>query len=91
MQQKEETPATVLVALMPEVKDWALLQKENWYRIPQDNAPPIILNGQAKYIAFYHTAIPQNIFKKKTKSTSAKRCIKQSGILRAVLKPMKNR
>ena len=34
MQTKNETPATVLVALMPEVKDWATLLKELWYRIP---------------------------------------------------------
>lgn len=54
---KEETAEmTVLVALMPEVKDWALLIKENWYRIPQETAPPIIQKGEAKYIAFYHTA-----------------------------------
>ncbi len=56
MQTKNETPATVLVALMPEVKDWATLLKELWYRIPIDNVPPILQNGQAKYIAFYHTA-----------------------------------
>jgi very-short-patch-repair endonuclease len=56
MQTKDETPATVLGTLMPEVKDWALLLKELWYRIPIDNVPPILENGQAKYIAFYHTA-----------------------------------
>lgn len=56
MKLKEASNMTVLVALMPEVKDWALLQKELWYRIPEETAPPIILEGQAKYIAFYHTA-----------------------------------
>lgn len=54
--KEETTEMTVLVALMPEVKDWALLLKENWYRIPQETAPPIIQKGEAKYIAFYHTA-----------------------------------
>lgn len=56
MQSRTDKPTTVLVALMNEVTDWALLQKEHWYRIPEANVPPIILKGEAKYIAFYHTA-----------------------------------
>ncbi len=47
---------SVLVAMLPKVKDWHIVEQQHWYRIPVDSAPPIIKNRDAKYIAFYHTA-----------------------------------
>jgi len=47
---------SVLVAILPKVSDWELLQEKLWYRIPIDSAPSIIKNREAEYIAFYHTA-----------------------------------
>lgn len=41
----------VLVAIVPSLRDWALIQKEHWYRIPLDRAPRRIA---ASYLAFYH-------------------------------------
>lgn len=47
----------VLVAMLPEPKDWAILHEQHWYRIRKlDSSPDIIKNGSAEYIAFYHTA-----------------------------------
>ncbi len=46
----------VLVAMLPEKQDWQILQEQGWYRIPINSAPPIINDGTAEYIAFYHTA-----------------------------------
>jgi REase_MTES_1575 len=46
----------VLVALIPDTKDWVLVQNQLWYRVPQSNAPSIVKNGSAEYIAFYHPA-----------------------------------
>lgn len=40
----------VLVAYMPRPSDFALLQKEGWYRIPQEHAPKGLF---ADYVAFY--------------------------------------
>lgn len=53
---KDKESMTVLVAMLPEVSDWVILNQELWYRIPKKTAPPIIHDGIAKYIAFYHTA-----------------------------------
>ena len=52
---RNDTP-TVLVAMLPEIKDWEIVQEKNWYRIPVESAPYIVKNKEAKYIAFYHTA-----------------------------------
>lgn len=40
----------VLVAYVPDPADFALIQRENWYRIPQQHAPKGLY---AEYIAFY--------------------------------------
>ena len=53
---KETETHNVLIAIVPEVKDWLLLTQELWYRIPIDKAPPIIKDGTTEYIAFYHNA-----------------------------------
>lgn len=53
---KNKENMTVLVAMLPEVSDWVLLNQELWYRIPKESAPPIIQKGIAEYVAFYHTA-----------------------------------
>jgi len=45
----------VLIALMNNAKDFAIAQEKQWYRIPIKNAPPIIKEGKAKLLAFYHT------------------------------------
>lgn len=42
-----------LVAIVTRKKDWLILAKENWYRIPVKNAPAIL--DKAKYIGFYQT------------------------------------
>lgn len=42
---------------MPNINDWQIANKENWYRIPADKAPKIIKENRAKYIAFYFPAI----------------------------------
>lgn len=54
MSSKESLNA--LVAMLPEKQDWQILHEQGWYRIPINTAPPIIKSGDAKYIAFYHTA-----------------------------------
>ncbi|MES2620055.1 MAG: DUF559 domain-containing protein [Bacteroidota bacterium] len=46
----------VLVALMNNQKDFLIAQEKLWYRIPVKNAPPIIKEGKAKLISFYHTS-----------------------------------
>jgi REase_MTES_1575 len=54
---KNEDRINVLVAMMPERQDWAVLHEQLWYRIRKsDKSPDIIKNGSAEYIAFYHTA-----------------------------------
>ncbi|MDD5529200.1 MAG: DUF559 domain-containing protein [bacterium] len=45
----------VLVAIINRKKDWKLLQKEHWYRIPVKTAPEIL--KKAEYLAFYQTKI----------------------------------
>ena len=42
----------VLVAVITRPKDWELVQREHWYRIPMARAPRAIA---AEYLAFYHT------------------------------------
>lgn len=46
----------VLVAIINNKKDFALLQNELWYRIPVKSAPENIKSNDAKIIAFYQTA-----------------------------------
>jgi len=46
----------VLVALMNNQKDFLIAQEQLWYRIPVKSAPPIIKEGKAKLISFYHTS-----------------------------------
>lgn len=53
---KKNEQINVLVAMLPEIKDWNILRQELWYRIPIHSAPPIIKLGTVKYIAFYHTS-----------------------------------
>lgn len=43
----------VLVAVVPDPRDWERLRAEGWYRIPLSRAPQRI---GAQYLAFYHTA-----------------------------------
>ncbi len=43
----------VLVAIVPSLRDWALVCEEHWYRIPLERAPQRIA---ASYLAFYHPA-----------------------------------
>jgi len=48
---------TVLIALMNSPKDFLLVQKEGWYRIPKmERTPKMVKDGTIKYIAFYHTS-----------------------------------
>lgn len=42
----------VLVAVVTHPRDWALIQREHWYRIPLAHAPQRL---GAEYLAFYHT------------------------------------
>ena len=44
--------ARVLVAVVPSQRDWEIVQREGWYRIPVRRAPARI---GAEYLAFYHT------------------------------------
>jgi len=43
----------VLVAIVARPRDWDIVQREGWYRIPLARAP---LRLACAYIAFYHTA-----------------------------------
>lgn len=43
----------ILVALMNNPRDMAIVRAEHWYRIPAKHAPP--LATQARYVAFYLT------------------------------------
>jgi hypothetical protein len=43
----------VLVAVITRPRDWELVQREGWYRIPLSRAPRRLA---AAYLAFYHTA-----------------------------------
>jgi len=44
---------TVLVAILPSIKDFEIAKTQNWYRVPIKKAPPILRKGEIKYIAFY--------------------------------------
>ncbi|MFH1086202.1 MAG: hypothetical protein V1772_10625 [Chloroflexota bacterium] len=44
--------ARVLVVVVPSQRDWDLVQREGWYRIPARRAPARV---GAEYLAFYHT------------------------------------
>jgi hypothetical protein len=46
------TAPRVLVAVMTSPRDWELVQRECWYRIPLARAPSRLA---ASYLAFYHT------------------------------------
>jgi len=46
-----ETP--LLVGIVNRVKDWHLVKREHWYRIPVKSAPPQL--HDMKYLAFYLT------------------------------------
>lgn len=55
--RKHTLKNTVLIALMNSPKDFLLVQKEGWYRIPQmERTPKMVVDGTIKYIAFYHTS-----------------------------------
>jgi len=51
----EEFDEIALVAVVPGLKDWEILKKEHWYRIPVDKAPKII--DKVKYLAFYQPKV----------------------------------
>lgn len=55
--KKQRPPNEVLIALMNSREDWAILNKELWYRIPEDKAPPIVRKGEMTILAFYHTSM----------------------------------
>lgn len=44
---------TVLVALVKDRADHAILHQQLWYRIPVESAPYIVAKRQAKYMGFY--------------------------------------
>lgn len=44
----------VLVAIVPSRRDWDLVQRERWYRVPVKRAPKLFA---ADYVAFYHPRI----------------------------------
>ncbi len=55
--RKNTLKNTVLIALMNSPKDFLLLKKEGWYRIPKmERTPKMVVDGRIKYIAFYHTS-----------------------------------
>jgi len=43
----------VLIALMPDYRDFAIARERHWYRIPVKSAPGAVV---ARHIAFYHSA-----------------------------------
>jgi very-short-patch-repair endonuclease len=49
-------PNDVLIAIMNDKKDWAILHDQLWYRIPEDKAPNIVKMNELKILAFYHTS-----------------------------------
>lgn len=52
-QEHAEDEAAVLVVIVNNRRDWDLVQKEGWYRIPVARAPRQV---GAEYLAFFHTA-----------------------------------
>jgi very-short-patch-repair endonuclease len=53
---KKRPPNDVLIAIMNDKKDWAILHEQLWYRIPEDTAPSIVKMNELKILAFYHTS-----------------------------------
>lgn len=51
----DDVDDVALIAVVPRLKDWEILKKEGWYRIPVDKAPKII--DRVKYLAFYQPGI----------------------------------
>lgn len=51
----KNTDTTVLVAIVPRKKDWEILKREHWYRIPVKSAPKNI--NEVKILAFYQPKI----------------------------------
>lgn len=49
----DETPA--LVAVITRKRDWRLVEREHWYRIPVSKAPEGL--RRAKYLAWYQTSV----------------------------------
>src|SRR2546426_438645 len=45
----------VLVAIMNSRRDYAIAEREHWYRIPCRSAPAML--SSARWLAFYHTAV----------------------------------
>jgi very-short-patch-repair endonuclease len=54
---KQRPPNDVLIAIMNNKKDWAILHEQLWYRIPIENAPNIVKINELKILAFYHTEV----------------------------------
>lgn len=55
--EKRTLKNNVLIAIMNSPKDFLLVQKEGWYRIPKmERTPKMIVDNSIKYIAFYHTS-----------------------------------
>jgi very-short-patch-repair endonuclease len=54
---KQRPPNDVLIAIMNNKEDWAILHEQLWYRIPEENAPNIVKMRELKILAFYHTSI----------------------------------
>lgn len=50
----QEEPQRVLVVIVNNCRDWELVQREGWYRIPLARAPRQMA---ADYLAFYQTAV----------------------------------
>ena len=50
----EPADANVLVAIMNNLRDWELVQRAGWYRIPVRRAPRQMA---AAHLAFFHTAV----------------------------------
>jgi very-short-patch-repair endonuclease len=53
---KQLEPNRVLVALMNNFADWAILHQQLWYRIPVESAPEIVRKDEIEYLAFYHSS-----------------------------------
>ena len=47
----------LLVVVMNNKRDFEILQKEKWYRVPIKRAPKLLRSLEPKYLAFYQTRI----------------------------------
>jgi len=54
VRQRRFPQPDTLVAIVPSLADFAIAEREHWYRIPCKTAPEILPN--ARWLAFYHTA-----------------------------------